>query len=106
MKCVSRACRSRTLPECSKSTCSLLSADLAAQVLAQALRVVCDSVLEHEIDVADVRDILVRPAIDEQKVRLLARGERADAIVDTLEPGAGKRRDPDHLERREAGVDH
>ncbi len=71
----------------------------------ELLRIEPDAALEHGFDATDIRDRRRRVAGDDDQVRLLAGGDRADARVAAEVLRAVQRADRDRFERREARFD-
>src|SRR3954447_20121897 len=66
-------------------------------------RVEANSLLEHRLDLADIRDRRRRIAVDDHQVGLLADGNRSNAFLAAKIGRAVERADADRFERREAG---
>src|SRR4051812_23928527 len=64
-----------------------------------------NSLLEHRLDLANIRDRRRWIAVDDHEVRLLADHDRSDAFLAAKKGCAVERADPDRLERREARFD-
>src|SRR2546425_5720736 len=68
-------------------------------------RIVSHAVLEHDLDVLDIRDATSWIALHHHQVRVLANGDRADLILAAEKGRAVQGRDVNGLDRREPGLD-
>src|SRR5437879_2757170 len=84
---------------------ALVLAIVSSHGIQQLLCVVPDAIPEHDFDVFDVRDAHGRIAFHHHEVRVLPDREGTDLVLAAEENRSVQSRDPDRLDRREAGLD-